>query len=108
MVEVNGDDGTTATVDCSRDVSGAALVRLGGELDLTTAPRVGEIVAPEVQDASEIIFDLSELQFMDSSGIAVLLQLVGTTRRAVVRNPSSVIRRVVESTGIESVLRLEP
>ena len=52
------------------------------------------------------MFDLSELSFMDSAGFAVLL---GGARRVPLvrlRDPTPAVRRVVEVTGLTTVLGL--
>jgi hypothetical protein len=45
---------------------------------------------------------------MDSSGITVLLQIAARVPYVEVRNPSRVVRRIIETTGIEGVLHLAP
>jgi anti-sigma B factor antagonist len=50
------------------------IVQLHGELDLATAPRVAEELARiEAQHPEEIVIDLSGLEFLDSTGIRLLV-----------------------------------
>jgi anti-anti-sigma factor len=91
----------------SVDADGAVVLALSGELDLST---VGPLNAA-VQDAVErkpdaLIFDLAGLTFMDSSGIAALLRAVGSVNTVQVRNPSGIVRRVIELSGLAQTLGL--
>jgi anti-anti-sigma regulatory factor len=43
---------------------------------------------------------------MDSSGIAMLLRTVGGAGSVEVRNPSTVVRRIIECTGLSEILRI--
>jgi anti-anti-sigma factor len=54
------------------------------------------------------VVDLSELDFMDSSGIAVLIYAVNSIKAIELRNASPIIRRIIEATGLSNVLRLDP
>jgi len=51
-----------------------------------------------------VIFDLASLTFMDSSGIALLLQVSAKTRTVRVREPSALVRRMIDATGLADVL----
>jgi anti-anti-sigma factor len=45
---------------------------------------------------------------MDSSGIALLLTTANSVAETVIRAPSRQVRRVLEATGLTSVLRIVP
>ncbi len=73
------------------------VVRVQGEIDLATAPRLHDAVADAVADGwSHLVVDLRAVSFMDSAGVHLLLDLkdMGSTRRGVPddrrapRNPS--------------------
>jgi len=56
------------------------LLRVCGELDIATAPRLKESVLVALQNgARSLAFDFTELRFMDSSGLAVLLSALNRT-----------------------------
>ena len=89
-----------------------ARVALRGELDLATAPRVEETLAQLAPDEalSTIVVDLRELQFLDSTGLRVLIQADAQARRdgqvlTIVRGPAR-ISRLFAIAGIEEHLRL--
>jgi anti-sigma B factor antagonist len=76
-------------------------VRLRGELDVATVPSVSEAIESFRADGpSRLVIDLKELSFMDSSGIALLVQLANRAESIQVRNPSAKVRRVFELTGL--------
>lgn len=97
----------TVTVE---DEAACTVVRLVGELDLSGIPLVEARLAPILarSDLDEIVFDLAELGFIDSSGLAVLVKTAGSGKRVRLRRPSPLVREVVAITGLESVLPVEP
>jgi anti-sigma B factor antagonist len=56
-----------------------AVVRVRGELDFGTTPRLVETIAGVPEAGRSVIFDLSELQFCDSSGLGALIATYKTT-----------------------------
>jgi anti-sigma B factor antagonist len=81
---------------------GRVTVRLGGEFDLATAPRLSEVLA---ESDTDTVVDLAEVSFIDSS----TLQVFASTHRRlgeqghkfVVRNPRANVRRVLEITDLD-------
>jgi anti-anti-sigma factor len=91
------------------DENGTCVVSIGGELDISTVEDTREQVDEFLGDATEILFDLRELQFMDSSGIGLLLQVANRLGTSVpLRNVSPLIARIIEVTGVQEVLRITP
>jgi anti-sigma B factor antagonist len=94
-------------VDVDPDFDGAALVQVTGELDLATSGEL-EAALERMPAAGRIVIDLTDCDFLDSSGVRVLL--AGATRseaqggRVVVVAPDPRIRRVLELTGVEDKL----
>lgn len=87
----------------------AVRVRPAGSLDMVTAPELRAQV-DELLEAGfrRVILDLSELEFMDSTGLRLMLSLDADARRdgfsiALVPGPSAV-QRVFEVTGTEAAL----
>lgn len=95
------------TVETSHGPPGVAVVSVGGELDVSNAETLESVIDRVCEgQPEELVFDLSGLSFMDSAGIAVLL---GGARRVPLvrlRNPTPAVRRVVEVTGLTTVLGL--
>jgi anti-anti-sigma factor len=78
-----------------------------GELDIAGAARTGERIAEAVPtSALGLVVDLLELEFIDSSGIAMLFGLarsVGSRRQrlTVAAQPGGPVRRVLEIVDFE-------
>src|SRR4051812_39841337 len=107
MADVGDPDGARVTVEQSVDDSSAVTLKIAGELDAANADALRDQIEPMVNTRPKsIVFDLEHLSFMDSSGIAVLLSCAANTE-VTVRNASAIIRRIIEATGVEHVLRLE-
>jgi len=98
----------TVQIEMHLDPAGTQVVILAGELDSSNADSLQERVASiPPQPPRRLIFDLTHLRFMDSAGIAVL---IGAAKASSVslRNPSPIIRRVLEATGLSGVFSIEP
>jgi anti-sigma B factor antagonist len=94
-------DGAEAIVQTLYDASGAPLIEIAGEVDMSNANVVRQAIDPVLENHPErIVFDLGELHFMDSSGLAVLLGVVERVPVVELRRPQPLIRRVIELTGL--------
>ncbi len=88
------------------------LIQLSGEMDLSVIGIVDrEMCRAEAGDASRIVLDLSELEFLDASGIRLLLHLNARSRSnggrlRITRAQSPQVQRVIELTGAAEVLPL--
>ncbi len=103
-----GDNGS-ATVEGLRDPSGVLTLSIAGELDLASVESVLETIDEELNGNPErVVLDLGGLTFMDSSGIAMMLQVSQRVGNMEVRNVTPIVRRVIEATGLVEVLGLEP
>ena len=88
-----------------------AVVTVGGEVDLETAPQLGDHVLAALQDVSpHVVLDLTGVTFMDSTGLKVLLSI---QRRADLANGSfavvgatRTVRRILELTGLDQTFLL--
>ena len=87
-----------------------AKIRVAGELDVETAPQLRECIAKATSHVpAAICLDLAELEFIDSTGLAVLVGAArelpaGSLRVLNLRDP---VRRVFEVTGVDTVVALE-
>jgi anti-sigma B factor antagonist len=80
------------------------VVELLGELDIAGAPRLeAELLRVEATDATSIICDLGGLEFIDSTGIRLLVMAAdrsaGSDRFTILRGPKQV-HRVFEITDL--------
>jgi anti-sigma B factor antagonist len=104
-----GDDGALGAVEAAPDLAGVPVVRLRGEIDISNAEAIGAQLERLVDGRSgRVVVDLSDLAFLDSSGIAMLLHAVDKFGSVAIRNPSNVVRRIIASTGLSDMLPTEP
>ena len=96
----------------TEDRDGGTHLTLHGELDLATAPELEQLVNERLDDGQEVVVDLRGLEFMDSSGIRVLVAAharAGRTggRLVVVRpRPNSAVAKIVEISGLDGELTI--
>jgi anti-sigma B factor antagonist len=81
---------------------GWTVARAAGDLDLTTAPRLREqLVQVVMEGRPRIVLDLEGVDFIDSTGLGVL---VGVLKRT--RSQGGDLRLVSQRTGLRKILEL--
>jgi anti-sigma B factor antagonist len=81
------------------------IVVASGEIDLATAPQLGESIAQF--STGDVIVDLTAVEFMDSSGLKVLVvahrRLARRGSRLVIRGASPMTMAMMKITGLDAV-----
>ncbi|WP_100403723.1 STAS domain-containing protein [Bacillus sp. FJAT-42315] len=85
-------------------------VYIGGELDVYTAPKLQETIFPHVKANQTLIIDLTEVTYLDSTGLGIFvglfkslnakngtLQLVGLSGR---------LKRLFDITGLSGIMNI--
>ena len=86
------------------------VVRVDGELDHHVAARIRESVDRELNrtGAINVAFDFSNVTFMDSSGIGVIMGRHKITKalggRVIIYGASDAVRRLIMMSGINSLV----
>jgi anti-anti-sigma factor len=76
---------------------------------MTNVDSIAAVIEPVLATATErLIVDVRDLEFLDSSGVAVLVRCAQRVGRVELRHPTQIIRRTVESMGLTEILHLEP
>jgi len=89
-------------IDLKSEDGGTLVFRLRGSLDLATAPTVRAALADATEKGNqELIVDLTALEFLDSTGLGVL---IGAHRRAAERGGS--FRLIVADGPISRLLNI--
>jgi anti-sigma B factor antagonist len=96
----------SAALGTSFDASGAPVIRLAGELDISNVASIESQLESIISSSPRVSFDLSALTFMDSSGIAMFLRAAERTGTVALRRPSDTIRRVIRATGLTEVFEI--
>ena len=92
--------------------NGKSVLVVAGELDMLTAPQLNQAIDTELGAGPEVlVIDLSEITFMDSAGLAVLLSAHrdsgdGTSLRVVANQRATL--RPMQLTGVDEYLALYP
>jgi len=96
--------------DVSVDVQGRS-AWFSGEIDLASYEALLAALSPLIQEAGDIVCDLSDVAFMDSSGIRLFVQMQRSREAGsavILRNPAPNVERVLELTGVSAFgLRVE-
>jgi anti-anti-sigma factor len=104
MADLDPDGVAVASV---QDENGTPVVYLSGELDLTSAGQLSTAIdAALASHPDRLVLDASGLSFMDSSGIVLLVSATQRVQEVQVRDPSPIVRRLIELTGLTKVLRI--
>lgn len=87
----------------------AVVIRLFGELDLSTGPQLGKAFADAAaSDPALVVLDLHALTFIDAAGLrAVLRGNQQFNKRLIVRGASSRVRWLFTVAGLERELRFD-
>lgn len=104
------EDSSYAAYSFSLSIPGTGVLRITGELDAYSAELIEQTVeqtlAPEV---TRLVLDLSELDFIDSSGIRLLIRMIAPRQsrsEVVVLCPeASPARRALELVGFCRIIR---
>jgi anti-sigma B factor antagonist len=94
-----------------RCVGGASRICVDGELDLSDAPELSRLLEAERAAGHDLVVDLRELTFIDSSGLAVLVwaaESAAQSGRALrLLPPPPDVMRTFEVTGLRGLLPFE-
>jgi anti-sigma B factor antagonist len=88
---------------------GTALVQVKGEVDSYTAPMLEQRLTELVDGGvCEIVLDVADLTFMDTTGLAALARTFKRLRsgqgRLSLRSPRPNVQKTLEITGLDKVL----
>jgi anti-sigma B factor antagonist len=90
----------------------AVTITAHGELDLATCRDLDTLLRAAVQDHRDVIVDLADICFADSTALVVLIRahtaLADQGRRLVLAAPTERITRLLALSGLSTVLHIEP
>ena len=84
-------------------------IRAGGRLDAVTSPELGEILQAIPADLTELVFDLSGLEYISSAGLRVFLMAHHKLGKdsVVIANVSEAVRDIFDTTGFSDIFLVE-
>ena len=95
------------TINVERDFELVTL-EITGRLDTTTAPNLEAVIQELSEDTKELVFDMSEVEYISSAGIRVVLNAYKKmhTNQGIMRieKANDTVREVFEMTGLSDML----
>lgn len=86
-------------------------VILWGEVDVTLRDQAGEAMTEVVLRGGPVVVDAGRVDFLDSTGLAFVLQLVNATREAgcgiVLRDPPESVVTLIDMVGLHDSIPVE-
>lgn len=91
--------------------NGKVILLVDGRLDTVTAPELAAAIAEIEDGVKELVFDFSELEYVSSAGLRVILsthkKLDAEGGKLVVRHPNDMIQSIFALTGFIEILNIE-
>ena len=87
-----------------------SIVRLDGEIDMDVTEKAKEIIMPLIEAKNEVHLNLKEVQYMDSSGISVLIESHQKAnelgKKVILKDISKSVLKVIMMAKLEQILNL--
>ena len=88
-----------------------ATVHLDGEIDMDVTEKAKEVIMPLIESGKEVHLNLKEVQYMDSSGISVLIEshqkALEKNTKVIIKDVSKSVLKVIMMAKLEQILNLE-
>ena len=86
-------------------------IHLDGEIDMDVTEKAKEVIFPHIDSGKEVHLNLSNVQYMDSSGISVLIEshqkALEKNTKVIVKEVSKSVLKVIMMAKLEQILNLE-
>lgn len=90
--------------------AGTLAIALKGRLDNTTAPNLEAELKASMPDATNLILDCAQLEYVSSAGLRVILaaqKVMNKQGKMTIKNVNETIMEVFEITGFVDILTIE-
>ena len=88
-----------------------ATVFLDGEIDMDVTDKAKEVIMPLIEAKKEVHLNLKDVQYMDSSGISVLIEshqkATELETKVILKEISKSVLKVIMMAKLEQILNLE-
>ena len=88
-----------------------SIVHLDGEIDMDVTEKAKEVIFPHIDAGKEVHLNLSNVQYMDSSGISVLIEshqkALEKNTKVIIKEVSKSVLKVIMMAKLEQILNLE-
>ena len=86
-------------------------VFLNGEIDMDVTEKAKEVIMPLIEAKKEVHLNLKDVEYMDSSGISVLIeshqQAIELGTKVVLKEISKSVLKVIMMAKLEQILNLD-
>ena len=86
-------------------------IHLDGEIDMDVIENAKEVIFPHIDAGKEVHLNLSQVQYMDSSGISVLIEshqkALEKNTKVIIKDVSKSVLKVIMMAKLEQILNLE-
>ena len=86
-------------------------VHLDGEIDMDVTEKAKEVIFPVIDSGKAVHLNLSQVQYMDSSGISVLIEshqrALEKNTKVIIKDVSKSVLKVIMMAKLEQILNLE-
>tara|TARA_X000001036_G_scaffold352772_1_gene334016 strand:- start:2360 stop:2659 length:300 start_codon:yes stop_codon:yes gene_type:complete len=86
-------------------------IHLDGEIDMDIVESAKEVIFPHIDSGKEVHLNLSQVQYMDSSGISVLIEshqkALEKNNKVIIKDVSKSVLKVIMMAKLEQILNLE-
>lgn len=86
------------------------IIKIDGELDTFTSTHADEIITPFIDEGKNIIIDCTNLSYVNSAGLALLLkyyiQMKRRNRELKIVNPNKFIYEMMDISGVLKLLEV--
>ena len=105
---LNEEGDAPVSVERSLDDKNEPVVTIIGELDLSNVASLRAVIEEIILERPrKVALEIAGLEFIDSSGIAVLVEAAQAIETVELRGASDLVRRVFEATGLNDIFRFE-
>lgn len=89
---------------------GVTVIALKGEVDLDNSPAARKLLLESIDDANRVLVDLSDVTYIDSSGVASLVEALQVSKKNAtgfaLAAASEPTRRVLELARLDKVFTI--
>ena len=93
------------------EIDNKRIVHLNGEIDMEVSDKARNTILPLIEAGHEVHLNLSKVEYMDSSGISVLIEShqkgLEKNTKVIIKDVSKSVLKVIMMAKLEQILNLE-
>ena len=93
------------------EIDNKRIIHLDGEIDMDVTEKAKEVIMPLIEAGKEVHLNLKEVQYMDSSGISVLIEshqkAAELGNKVILKEISKSVLKVIMMAKLEQILIIE-